>query len=210
MQWISLFLLAFAVSIDGFSVGLTYGLRKMKIPFKSIVIISCCSAITLLVAMSAGYLIQGWLSPVAAEKIGGLILIVIGSWVLYQVMRPSKEDKKESVQRTLIKLEIKSLGVVIQILRKPTVADFDDSGTITGIEAILLGTALSLDAFGAGIGASLVGYSPLWTAVCIAIMSSAFVMLGLKFGNAASRFKWVEKLSFLPGFLLIVIGVFKI
>ena len=38
-------LLALAVSLDSFSVGFTYGLRKMRIPFKSIMIIACCSAL---------------------------------------------------------------------------------------------------------------------------------------------------------------------
>ena len=34
----SLLILAFAVSLDSFSVGLTYGLRKVKIPLKSILL----------------------------------------------------------------------------------------------------------------------------------------------------------------------------
>ena len=50
---------------------------------------------------------------------------------------------------------------MIQILRKPTVADFDKSGTISAGEALLLGIALSVDSFGAGIGASLLGMHPL-------------------------------------------------
>lgn len=39
----SLLLLAFALSLDGFGVGITYGLRKMKIPLLSVLIISLCS-----------------------------------------------------------------------------------------------------------------------------------------------------------------------
>ncbi|MDI5788515.1 hypothetical protein PO124_09275 [Bacillus licheniformis] len=53
---------------------------------------------------------------------------------------------------------MKSLGIVIHILRKPTSADIDKSGIITGIEAFLLGFALSIDAFGAGIGAAALGF----------------------------------------------------
>ena len=52
----SLVLLALAVSLDSFSVGFTYGLRKMRIPFKSILIIACCSAVTLMIAMLIGHL----------------------------------------------------------------------------------------------------------------------------------------------------------
>ncbi|MYL62809.1 sporulation membrane protein YtaF [Bacillus hwajinpoensis] len=209
MYWVSLFFLAFAVSVDGFGVGLTYGLRRMKIPFKSILIISICSAISMLIAMGFGSLLQLWISDIVAQRIGGGILIALGGWVLYQMIRNNKEVEKTVSERILLHYEIRSLGVVISILRKPTTADFDDSGTITGIEAIMLGAALSLDAFGAGIGASMVGFPPIETSLLIACMSTLFLLLGLKFGNLTSNIKWMEKLSFLPGCLLIILGFMR-
>ncbi|MCA0992459.1 MULTISPECIES: sporulation membrane protein YtaF [Bacillales] len=209
MYWVSLFFLAFAVSVDGFGVGLTYGLRRMKIPFKSILIISICSAISMLIAMGFGSLLQLWISDIVAQRIGGGILIALGGWVLYQMIRNNKEVEKTVSERILLHYEIRSLGVVISILRKPTTADFDDSGTITGIEAIMLGAALSLDAFGAGIGASMVGFPPIETSLLIACMSSLFLLLGLKFGNLTSNIKWMDKLSLLPGCLLIILGFLR-
>src|SRR5690606_3705432 len=109
----------------------------------------------------------------------------------------------------LVKVEIKSLGLVINILKKPMVADLDKSGTITGFEAFLLGFALSLDAFGAGIGAALLGFSPWVMAMLVAIMSSLFVYTGIKSGSVFSKKSWVQKFSFLPGILLILIGIWK-
>ncbi|MFK3958160.1 sporulation membrane protein YtaF [Guptibacillus hwajinpoensis] len=209
MYWVSLCFLAFAVSVDGFGVGLTYGLRRMRIPFKSILIISIFSAISMLVAMGFGSLLQLWISDILAQRIGGGILIALGGWVLYQMFRNNKEAEKTVSERILLHYEIRSLGVVISILRKPTTADFDDSGTITGIEAIMLGAALSLDAFGAGIGASMVGFPPIETSLLIACMSSLFLLLGLKFGNFTSNIKWMDKLSFLPGCLLIILGFMR-
>lgn len=209
MHWLSLFFLAFAVSVDGFGAGLTYGLRKMKIPFKSILILTLCSAASMLVAMGMGSILQLWISDLLAQRIGGSILIALGGWVLYQMVRGRSDNEKTVSERILLHFEIRSLGVVISILRKPTRADFDDSGTITGIEAVMLGAALSLDAFGAGIGASMIGYAPIQTALLIACMSSLFVFLGLKCGNLASGIKWVDKISYLPGCLLIIIGFMK-
>jgi putative sporulation protein YtaF len=209
-QSVSLILLALAVSLDSFSVGLTYGLRKMHIPIRSVIIIAICSATTLMVAMGVGNLITLFLSPAIAESIGGIVLVGIGAWVLYQFFKPSKKDSSIKEEKMIVKLEIKSLGVVIHILRKPMAADFDQSGTITGIEALLLGVALSLDAFGAGIGAALLGYSPLMMAVAVALMSSLFLTFGIKFGQLFSKVKWVQKCSFLPGILLIMLGIFKL
>lgn len=83
---------------------------------------------------------------------------------------------------------------MIQILRKPTVADFDKSGTISAGEALLLGIALSVDSFGAGIGASLLGYVPAMMAILVAIMSSLFLFIGMKLGTVLSNMKWLQNL----------------
>jgi putative sporulation protein YtaF len=206
----SIILLALAVSLDSFSVGFTYGLRKMRIPFKSIVIIACCSAMTLTIAMSIGHLLQRFLSPVFAEKMGGIILIILGVWVIYQFFRSEKEKDILPHEKVVINLEIKSLGLVIHILKKPMSADFDKSGTITGVEAIMLGLALSLDAFGAGIGAVMLGFSPGYLALAVALLSSLLVFLGIKLGSYLSQIAWLQRISFLPGILLIIIGVWKI
>jgi putative sporulation protein YtaF len=209
-QLVSLLVLAFAVSLDSYSVGFTYGVRKLSLPFKSIIIIAFCSAITLLIAMGIGGIIVQFLSPKIAETTGGLILIGIGAWVLYQVFRPEKTEKNTSRKETIINFEIRSLGIVIKILRKPTVADIDKSGTVTGIEAVLLGVALSLDAFAAGIGAVLIGYSPWIMAIAVATMSSLFVTFGMKCGQILASIKWMDKFSFLPGLILIILGIWKI
>ena len=121
-ETISLLLLAFAVSLDSFSTGLTYGLRKVKIPTKSISIISICSASSLLLAMLLGQTIGSIITPVWAGRIGGLILVVIGAAVLYQFFRPEKETVL-SQEKTLINFEIKSIG-----LRHSNIKKAADSG----------------------------------------------------------------------------------
>lgn len=207
---ISLLLLALAVSLDSFSVGFTYGLRKMKIPFKSIAIIAGCSAITLIIAMVFGHILERVFTATVAESIGGVILILLGAWILFQFFRPEKEKEVLPHEKTIINFEIKSLGIVINILKKPMSADFDHSGTITGIEALMLGLALSLDAFGAGVGAAMLGFSPIYLAGSVASMSLIFVYLGLTIGTLFSHNSWVQRFSFLPGILLILIGIWKI
>ncbi|MDQ0215476.1 putative sporulation protein YtaF [Oikeobacillus pervagus] len=207
---VSLLILAFAVSLDNFSTGLAYGMRKLKLPLKSTFILSCCSAGALLIAMWIGQLFGNIMSTEMGERLGGLILIGLGAWVLYQFFRDDKHDEDILQEKMILKLEIKSLGVVINILKKPTAADFDRSGTITGVEAVMLGIALSLDAFGAGVGAAFLGYSPGALSLAVAIMSMLFVTAGLKIGHIFSQTQWVQRMSFLPGLLLIILGILKI
>lgn len=209
MESASLLLLAFAVSMDSFGVGLTYGIRKMKIPLFSLLLIACCSAISILLAMGFGHIIQQWISPRIAEMLGGIILITIGFWALYQIYRPAKNEHK-TMQETIVNLEFKKISIVIKVLRKPMVADLDDSGIIVGREAFLLGLALSLDAFGAGVGAALIGYSPIFMAMTVGIMCSVCVLLGMKSGWIISETKWMKNLSFIPGLLLIILGMWQL
>jgi len=210
VQLFSLLILAFALSLDGFSVGFTYGLRQMVMPIKSMLIIATCSAVSLLTAVSIGHGLEKVLSPHITASLGGFILIALGAGVLYQFFRPEKEKEMLTDEKTIVNLEIRSLGLAINILKKPMSADFDQSGTITGIEALMLGFALSLDAFGAGIGAAMLGFSPFYLAFTVACMSCLFVLLGIKSGAFFHKFEWIQKFTFLPGILLIIIGIWKL
>ncbi|MFD1707960.1 sporulation membrane protein YtaF [Siminovitchia sediminis] len=205
---ISLLVLAAAISLDSFGAGLAYGVRKIKIPLKSIVIIALCTALSLGTAMFFGQLIQGFLAPETASRIGGAILIAIGGWVIFQFFKSEKEHHgyQEKVE---FNWEIKSLGIVIHILKKPTRADFDSSGTVTGVEAFMLGTALSLDAFGVGIGAAMLGFSPFILSGAAAMMGGLFLACGIKFGGLFAHIQAVQKFTFFPGLILIIIGLLK-
>ncbi len=160
--------------------------------------------------MAVGKVIETFLSPDMAERIGGIVLVLLGGWILYQFFRTEKTKEALPHEKMIVNFEIKSLGLVINILKKPMSADFDRSGTITGIEAFVLGLALSLDAFGAGIGAAMLGYSPFALAVTVAVMSSLFVTVGMKVGAMLSRNSVLQKFSFIPGILLIFIGIWKL
>ncbi|WP_025028949.1 sporulation membrane protein YtaF [Caldalkalibacillus mannanilyticus] len=224
VHFVSLLVLAFAVSLDSFGVGITYGMRKVIIPIRSIFIIALCSGVMIIVAMGLGQGMSYFISPRFAEMLGGVILFLIGVWALYNVSRSREhqqiQDKEEDEERNnqeaeqdskrVWTIEITTLGIVIQILRKPMMADMDRSGVISGMEAFILGIALALDAFGAGIGAALMGYSPWLTAVLIATMSSLFVYIGMKFGSFFSDASWMRRISYLPAIILITFGLLKI
>ena len=200
IQAASMFVLAFALSLDSFGVGMTYGLRRVRIPIFSIVIISICSGMFIWLSMQAGGLLVRYVSPAAAQWTGSVILIAIGAWAIVQLLR-KKEDAPDSGRsgggmkpippqnlkewigraesKPLIRIQLRRLGLVIQILKTPSAADIDCSGSISAAEAAWLGAALSLDAFGAGIGASLLGYPSLLTALVIALFSGAFLRAGM-------------------------------
>lgn len=95
----SLLLLAFAVSMDSFNVGFTYGMRRIAIPLYAIIIIACCSSFSLYIAELLGSLFGVFLTPNIGQKIGGSILILLGIWALYQCFRSLQENKKHEIGR---------------------------------------------------------------------------------------------------------------
>lgn len=234
--WLSLLLLAFALSLDGFGVGITYGLRKMKIPLLSVMIISLCSGVVIYVSMQVGVLLAKVISPHAASSIGAVILVLMGCWSLFQMLTQKEKDavapsqgsgatdqetlletaasaagaEAEPPKPAVFSLELRHLGVVIQILRTPSSADIDASGSISPMEAMILGIALSLDAFGAGLGAALLGFSPWSTALMIALFSGTFLRLGMRTGLRLSGSYWMKHAAVLPALLLIAMGIMKL
>lgn len=224
----SLILLAFAVSLDGFGVGVTYGLRRIRIPVLSVVIIALCSGIVVWVSMQIGTVLSGYMSPNFARGIGAVILILIGSWAMIQFWKrrsqsdeaefepaeesaaPSSDLQIRSMASTVLMIELKWIGIVIQILRTPQMADVDRSGIISASEALLLGIALSLDSFGAGLGAAMIGFSPLLTALVISTASGLFLLAGTQLGFKFAAWRGMRALSVLPGIMLIVMGLVKL
>jgi putative sporulation protein YtaF len=227
---VSLLVLALAVSLDGFGVGAMYGLRKIRIPVVSVLIIAAVSGLVFFLSMQIGVAATAFLSPQLAKIAGAVILMAIGCWAVYQMLsqqRSDEEDRRNHLAQAaavqaderqngltesarVVSIELKRLGLVIQILKTPAAADIDRSGTISAMEAAWLGIALSLDAFGAGIGAAFIGYTPIVTSAIIAISSGSFIYCGLRVGFMYSNVQWIRRLSVLPGCILILMGFLKL
>ncbi|PWK13887.1 sporulation membrane protein YtaF [Tumebacillus permanentifrigoris] len=220
----SLFVLAFAVSLDGFGVGVTYGLRKIRFPLWSLLIVTVCSATMILLAMQVGGALTNAVSPQFAKALGAFILIGVGSFAIYNLVTQKEKEPVEengdsadssrdgqtlAKKTTVLRLELKKLGLVIQILRTPSSADVDRSGDISIKEALVLGFALSMDGFGAGIGASLVGFHSVSTALTIAGMNLLFIYSGMRIGIRYADARFLQRMAFLPGMMLILIGISK-
>lgn len=204
LYFAGLFFLVIAVSLDGFTVGLAYGMQQIRIPLTSLAIIMALSGSIVFISMSLGSLLSPFISPAVTAKIGGFILIILGLFSLYNIV--SKQDEKKNND----KLNNKSIPNMRTILVTPEKVDLDRSGTISFNESLLLGTALSLDAFGAGFAAALLNYTPLLTTILIAMFSGLFVYSGMSVGDFLAHRKSLQKMAFAPGLLLITIGFIAI
>ncbi|MGI5876530.1 MAG: sporulation membrane protein YtaF [Dethiobacteria bacterium] len=203
MEFFAALLLAVALSVDGFAVGLSYGIGKVKITFFPIVLITLCSALAMTISIFAGQLAGAFFTLQLAGILGGSILILIGLWQLVEGLKKYKNSP------ILLRINLKMFGLVLQVIREPENADIDRSGDINLREALLLGIALNLDAIGAGFGAGLAGFSLLLIPiVTLALFFALFT--GLLIGEKYATGLLGEKGYIIPGFILIAVGLINI
>lgn len=197
-----LIFLVIAVSLDGFGVGISYGMRKIHVPLVALLIIMLCSGIVVFLSMTIGNILSALITARGAEIFGGMILVALGIFSLWNIYRTSPNAKK--VDQATPGNKFTNIKTVF---KTPDKADLDYSGTISANEALLLGFALALDAFGAGFGASMLGYSPVLTPLLIAIMSGLFLYSGIRIGLYLSTKKKLQQMKLIPPLLLILLGI---
>lgn len=204
MGILSLLLIATAVSIDGFWGGFSFGLRRIKIPPGSLVIISSWSVICCLLTMLVGYQLQQYISIETGKYLGGFLLLLLGFFTLKEGQEQRNNLKKE--QPESIKLNFRHL---LKVVNNPLLADIDKENDIKPFEGTILGIAVALDASIAAFTLSFFGYNPYLTPFLFGL--THLLLIGT--GNTLARLNLInyfgDKFSLLPGLILIVLGIMR-
>lgn len=215
-------ILAFSSSIDSFGIGITYGLRKIKLSFLSSITLFIISILitssSILIGKNLNYILPQFITSL----IGSLLLILMGSLILFQVIN-KKENKPISKFQTsnsfaygesqkIYKFFIKFLGITIQIIKDPISSDLDNSKKIDIKEATYLGITLSIDSFCIGIGSSILGISSILFPILVSIFQIIFLSLGRLFAIKVGQNTKIpdNTWNLVSGILLIFIGISKL
>lgn len=213
-------LMAVALSLDGFGVGLAYGLRRIRIPGSSMMMIAMCTVFAMGTSMLFGSLVKLWLTFIPARLLGALILLALGVFQLTRVLLNRKNEilpeavpalaivQQKPVVEPEFRFQLEFLGFVIQVLRTPQIADVDGSGGISLKESFLLGSALAMDAFASGIGAAMAGMT-LSVIGLVALTQIVMLCLGQQMAGKIPE-NWTSKAEYLPGTVLILVGLGKL
>ena len=213
-------LMAVALSLDGFGVGLAYGLRRIRIPVNSLIAIAMCTVLAMGISMLFGGWVTLWLELIPARLLGATILLTLGVFQLGKAIWNRKDEvfpeavpamamvQSNPVMEPVFRFQLRFFGLVIQVLKTPDIADVDGSGVISLRESFLLGCALAVDAFASGIGAAMAGM----TISVIGIVALTQIMM-LRLGQQMAGkipVNWTNKAEYLPGVVLILIGLGKL
>lgn len=177
--WLTIFALSISSSIDNFGVGISYGIRGIRVNFLANFIIS----IIAFVFSEAGIFFGQYLSKVfpgsLSNVIGSVFLFVIGIRIVLLTL-PGKSKKDQMENET-------SSNSFNDYLSAPEKADLDKSGDISVFESIVLGIAVSMNALTNGLGAGLIGLSPTAISLSAALFSYLAIWLGVTLGNKVAH-----------------------
>lgn len=189
MEWLSVLVFSCAANIDNLVVGFSYGVKGVRIPVLSNILIAVLSGVGTFLSMTAGKWLSACLPAAVCHLAGGLMLVGMGGWTCWQALKGrKKEDGKQG------------------IMQNPEQADKDKSGHIQPSEAILLGGALVLNNLGMGVGASVLGL-PVTAAACFsAVLSFVFMTAGGYLGKRLSG--KLRHALVLSGLCIIALGLY--
>ena len=210
MDYLTIALFALAVSADGFAAGMAYGIGKIRIPFFSLLVISLASALAVSLSMLCGKGLAELLSPQMSSYVGAIIILGLGVYFLLTAGKEKINSLENSQEEPLLAFSIKPLGIIVQILKQPSRADFDCSGEISTSEAFFLGLALAMDALGAGIGIAMTGSNILYTALCVGMLKFILVNSGIYLGSKINATELKAVTALVPGLVFIAIGIMEI
>ncbi|CAM3930667.1 sporulation membrane protein YtaF [Cohnella lubricantis] len=182
MAWLMVLGFAVSSSIDNLGVGISYGIRGIRIGLLSNLVM----AVVCFICSEAGIRFGGWLSAVLPGvmpvAIGAFMLTIIGfRIILMAIPRTPPSGQAEGAKRR------KAGNRLERMLQNPETADFDRSGEIGIGEAVVLGIALSANAITNGLGAGLLGLSPLAISLAAAAGSFITVWAGVAIGRRAAN-----------------------
>jgi putative sporulation protein YtaF len=204
-------LLGFAVSIDGFIAGISYGLKNINIPITSLSIVGITTTLCTGLAMGSAHILGALINTKIAILVGALLLTTMGLFNLFQEYCTAKVQVEPSNTEIRSPNLTFSVGrLVINIMTKPEIADVDHSQFISPLEAVLLGLALGIDNMIAIFAAALVTPLPFYTPISMGCIQIMVISSGIYTSHNFVSEQFKKKVPYLPGLILVVLGLMRL
>ena len=211
---LGIIILAISLSMDSLGIGISYGIRGIKISCKAKLTMCLISVAFTSIAVFFGNLLNSFMPEYLSKLIGAVMLIAFGIFIIFQSIYKKNKDKKLAVRNSneLIKNASNIINDSVKIIRNPICGDVDKSQDIDCIESIYLGIALSIDSFGAGISSVTSGLNSMFIPIVTAVCQYLFLSGGVFFGKRLSVLKNINSQIFvvISGVLLIILAMVRL
>lgn len=182
---IAAFILSLSANLDTFSLSVSYGIKKIRIPFFSNILISLLTTLGTFLSMEFGFFIRNLIPSWIANALGGISMMGIGIWFLIDYFRNSCKDEIPMV-------------------------DSDHSGDISLKETIPLIIALTINNIGVGISGSMSGVSILYTSIFTFIITYLCIQIGTWAGKTIVGKVFGKYTTLVSNIFLILFGLYEI
>ena len=196
MNIMTILIFVLGANFDNIAVGTAYGFKGIVLSSKMNLLIAFITSIGTLLSMSIGLYIYKLLPHNFANIFGGILIVLLGLYFLKDFFKGYFEKNNYSDSNNL--------------LDNPEKADIDNSGNIDFKEAITLGTALTLNNFGMGIGASISGMNIFLTSFLTFIFSVLSFRLGCNIGSKFNDSFIHKYANLISSLILIFLGLIEI
>lgn len=196
---LSSFLLSIACNVDNFTIGIAYGVKKIRIGILSNLLIAFVSGLGTFVSMMAGKVICNYLPDVIANALGSGALTAIGIWSVWSGLRAGKKNKESSLDEFSYKT----------YLEHPEKADKAKSGCVGLKESVALAFGLTINNLGGGIGGGISGLSIVPTTVLTFIFSLLAIIAGYFLGNYFTAKMSAAWSAIVSGCLILGLGIYE-
>jgi len=201
----------FASSVDNYAVAITYGLRRVRIPLTSNLLIAGVAFLFSAAGMSFGLFLKEVLPDLLPTVLGAAILGILG----LRVVLLAWPRNRRTAEKPKEKGETKVWTSLEDVFHSPDSVDRDGNRVIGWGEAMLLGVALSANALTNGVSAGLFGLPVLLLSALTALGSFVSVWLGALTGETVARvrvgpFTVGQFGTILSGALLLLIAFFAL
>jgi len=199
-------LLAIVLSIDVFAVSFAYGSSKIKIPFKSIMVITIIGSSILALSIYLGALLLPFISYRVAPMLSFGILFTLGLIKIFDSVIKGYIRKNNDTSKTM-EFSVLNLKFILNVYADPEIADSDNSRILSPKEAVTIAIAVALDAFAIGFGAGLVDVNHLQLIAFSLVIDVIAVVTGCFIGSKIASKAKID-LSWLAGVILILLAIF--
>ncbi|MGE4527704.1 MAG: manganese efflux pump [Rhodospirillaceae bacterium] len=196
--------LALSSNVDNIAVGVVYGVAGVRVPFASNLAIAALTASGTLASVGLGLPLAALLTPAAANRTSGGLLIALGVWTLL------REGRKPVRRHTGLPGRGGPLETLSMILQDPLQADRDASRHIDLREVLALSAALAMNNFANGLAAGIAGIDPWALTAMVAFASIATLGAGLAAGGVFRARRFGAYAGYASGVLLTGLGVWRV
>lgn len=183
MHVLSALLFAVSANIDCLAIGLSYGIQSVKIDARSNLIIAVISTAGTLISMLAGKPLAALCSADTANRIGAVLLMLIGCWILFQNHRTQQKSLKAY--------------------------DRDASSRIDQKEAVVLAFALTINNMGLGISGSITGLPIPVTCLFTFLCSLLFIAVSQVAGKSCIAYFIHKYARDTAAWMIILLGILE-